>query len=173
MPARIDIVLGDITQQKVDAIVNAANSTLLGGGGVDGAIHRAAGPELREYCRKLGGCPAGQARLTPGFRLPAPWIIHTVGPIWRGGDSGEPELLAACYRNCLTLALENDVRSIAFPQISTGAFGYPLLAACELALETIAGFLDTQSTLEEVRCVCFGEEALTACKNSFERVWRR
>ncbi|MGH8679464.1 MAG: O-acetyl-ADP-ribose deacetylase [Burkholderiales bacterium] len=173
MPTRIKVVLGDITREQVDAIVNAANSTLLGGGGVDGAIHRAAGPELLEFCRTLGGCPAGQARITPGFQLPAKWVIHTVGPVWRGGKSGEPALLAACYRSSLALAVEHGLHSIAFPQISTGAFGYPLHAACVVAADTIARFLNDDAMLEEVRCVCFGDEAFTACKKALERVQLR
>ncbi len=163
MAERILVLHGDITRQKVDAVVNAANTTLLGGGGVDGAIHRAAGPQLLEYCRRLGGCPAGEARITPGFALPVKWIIHTVGPVWLGGKSGEAQLLAACYRNCLRLAADNDVRSIAFPQISTGAYGYPLGQACEIALLQIARFLATDETIEQVRCVCFSEEGFAAC----------
>ncbi len=131
----IEVLKCDITQLPVDAIVNAANSSLMGGGGVDGAIHRAAGPELKEYNRKLGGCPTGEARISPGFRLPAKWIIHTVGPVWHGGDRGEPELLRAAYRNSFKLARAHGVRSIAFPAISTGAYGYPKAAAARIAID--------------------------------------
>lgn len=166
MAERICIVRGDITCQKVDAIVNAANSTLLGGGGVDGAIHRAAGPQLREFCLRLGGCATGEAKITPAFALRAQWIIHTVGPVWRGGAFGEPRLLAACYRNSLRLATGHGVRSIAFPQISTGAYGYPLEQACVIALGEIARYLLTDDSIEEVRCVCFGDDALEACRKA-------
>ena len=133
--AKIRIVKGDITQLIVDAIVNAANSSLLGGGGVDGAIHRVAGPELLAACRPLGGCPTGEARITPGFDLPAQWVIHTVGPVWHGGDSGEPQLLRACYQNTLSLARKHEVTSIAFPAISTGVYGYPKEQATRIALD--------------------------------------
>ena len=149
------IVTGDITKLPVEAIVNAANSSLLGGGGVDGAIHRAAGPELREYNRKLGGCPTGEARISPGFRLPARWVISTVGPVWHGGGGGEPDLLRSCYRNSLQLARKNGVRSIAFPAISTGVYGYPKRQAAAIALEEMHGELDAFDLI--IAC-CFGQE---------------
>jgi O-acetyl-ADP-ribose deacetylase (regulator of RNase III) len=138
----IEALQADITTLEVDAIVNAANTTLLGGGGVDGAIHRAAGPELLEACRRIGGCPTGEARITPGFRLPARWVIHTVGPVWHGGDRNEAALLERCYRNSLALALEYDVRTIAFPSISTGAYGYPKQEAARLAVEVMGDYAD-------------------------------
>jgi len=154
----ISVVLGDITKLAVDAVVNAANSSLLGGGGVDGAIHRAAGPELLEACRSLGGCPTGEARITPGYRLPAHWVIHTVGPVWHGGDRGEPERLAACYGNALKLAAEHGVRRIAFPNISTGVYGYPKLAAAQAAL----GVLRThEQEFDELIVCCFTEPDAT------------
>ena len=137
---KIEVWQGDITTLAVDAIVNAANASLLGGGGVDGAIHRAAGPQLLRACRTLGGCPAGQARITPGFRLPARHVIHAVGPVWRGGGDGEPELLAGCYRNSLALAEEAGCRTVAFPSISTGVYGYPADLAAPLAVDTVATF---------------------------------
>lgn len=152
---RLQIVEGDITTLAVDAIVNAANTSLLGGGGVDGAIHRAAGPGLLEECRKLGGCPPGEARLTGGYNLPARYVIHTVGPIWRGGGQGEFETLAQCYRNSLALAIKHDLHSIAFPSISTGAYGFPIRRAARIALRAILGILDYNSTLEQVMCVCY------------------
>jgi O-acetyl-ADP-ribose deacetylase (regulator of RNase III) len=152
---RLQIIEGDITTLAVDAIVNAANSSLLGGGGVDGAIHRAAGPELLAECRTIGGCPPGQARITGGYNLPAHSVIHTVGPIWRGGGHGEVETLAQCYRNSLALAVEHNIRSIAFPSISTGAYGFPIRRAARIALRTILGVLDYNSTLERVLCVCY------------------
>jgi O-acetyl-ADP-ribose deacetylase (regulator of RNase III) len=157
---RLEVVEGDITAQKVDAIVNAANTTLLGGGGVDGAIHRAAGPELLEECRKLGGCPTGEARITRGYKLPAKWVIHTVGPVWRDGRHHEDELLANCYRNSLALAVQHGVRTIAFPSISTGAYGFPLERAARIAVAEVRDFLQRNSSIEKVVLVCFGRTAL-------------
>jgi O-acetyl-ADP-ribose deacetylase len=155
MPERIEIVQGDITKQVVDAIVNAANSTLLGGGGVDGAIHRVAGPSLLEECRTLKGCPTGEAKITGGYNLPAKWVIHTVGPIWRGGNNQEEELLANCYRNSLALAEKNNIRTIAFPSISTGAYCFPIERASRIAISEIRKFLNSNSSLEKVVIVCF------------------
>lgn len=166
----VEIVHGDITREGVDAIVNAANSTLLGGGGVDGAIHRAAGPKLLEACRKLNGCPTGEARITAGFDLLAKWVIHTVGPVWRGGDHGESELLAACYRNSLSLAREHGLSSIAFPLISTGAYRFPLDAACRIAVNEIARFLQTDNSLSLVRMVCFDLSAKRACEKALNEL---
>lgn len=150
----LEVVRGDITTQDVDAIVNAANSALLGGGGVDGAIHRAAGPELLARCRLLGGCPTGQARITPGFRLRADWVIHTVGPVWRGGDEGEAELLASCYRESLARADEVGARTVAFPAISTGVYRYPKEPAATIAVTTVRS---TPTAVQVVRFVCFDE----------------
>ena len=159
MDAAIEVVDGDITRLDVDAIVNAANSSLLGGGGVDGAIHRAAGPELLAACRRIGGCPTGEARITPGFRLPASYVIHTVGPVWQGGNAGEPELLAACYRNCFRLAAENGVASIAFPAISTGVYSYPMAPAAEIAVREAQAQLAGDGTVSRVVFACFGASA--------------
>jgi len=156
---RIVLVEGDITQQRVDAIVNAANTTLLGGGGVDGAIHRAAGPGLLDECRKVGGCPTGEARITRGCNLPAKWVIHTVGPVWHGGDSREEELLANCYRNSLQLAEKNGVTSVAFPSISTGAYGFPLEPAARIAVAETRRFLETAGSVQRVVFVTFGKTA--------------
>ena len=151
----IEVVRADITTLDVDAIVNAANESLLGGGGVDGAIHRAAGPELLAACRPRGGCPTGEARITPGFRLPAKWVIHTVGPVWRGGDHHEAELLAACYRNSFGLALQHGVRSIAFPAISTGVYGYPKRAAARIA---VAAMRQYEPRFERIVACCHSAE---------------
>jgi O-acetyl-ADP-ribose deacetylase (regulator of RNase III) len=154
---RIEAVQGDLTAERVDAIVNAANSSLMGGGGVDGAIHRVAGPELKDACRPLSGCPPGEARATPGFRLPARWVIHTVGPVWEGGTRGEAEVLASCYRRSLELADELGARSVAFPAISTGAYGYPVGDAARIAVETLRA---TPARVELVRLVAFDEGTL-------------
>lgn len=162
MAERIRIVIGDITTLAVDAIVNAANESLLGGGGVDGAIHRAAGPELLQECRLIGGCPTGEARITRGYRLPAKFVIHTVGPVWRGGGSGEDASLAACYRNALELAQRHGCRSVAFPAISTGIFGFPADRAAVIAIDAVRTFLDRQHIPEEVLFCCFGEASLAA-----------
>ena len=161
----LEVLNADITKLAVDAIVNAANTTLLGGGGVDGAIHRAAGPELLEECRKIGGCPTGEARITRGYRLPAKNVIHTVGPVWRGGNRGEPELLASCYRNSLRLATENGVRSIAFPAISCGAYGYPVEEAAEIAVRECS----KATEMERIILVAFGSDV----EHSLRRLIKR
>ncbi len=157
--ARIEVIQGDITEQDVDAIVNAANSSLLGGGGVDGAIHRAAGRQLLEECRTLGGCPTGEAKITRGYHLPARHVIHTVGPVWRGGEHGEAELLANCYRNSLALAAQHGLRTVAFPAISTGIYGYPLDEATAIAVRETRAFLATHPDIEHVTFICFGPHA--------------
>ena len=166
MDNRIQVLQEDITLQRVDAIVNAANSSLLGGGGVDGAIHRAAGPELLAFCRGLGGCPTGEARISPGFRLQARWVIHTVGPVWRGGNENEDDLLACCYRNSLALAVAQEARSIAFPQISTGAYGFPLSRAAAISIASISEFLSREPRIEVVRCVCFNADAYAVVRQA-------
>jgi len=159
---KIDIARGDITKLEVDAIVNAANTTLLGGGGVDGAIHRAAGPELLAECRTLGGCEAGEAKITRGYRLPARFVIHTVGPIWHGGTHGEPETLANCYRNSLQVAVENGIKTIAFPAISCGAYGYPIEDAAQIAFKTTCDFLAANDEIQRVIFAVWGEDVYKA-----------
>ena len=161
----IEIVEGDITKEQVDAIVNAANSTLLGGGGVDGAIHRAGGPAILEECKTLGGCATGDAKITTGGRLTAKYVIHTVGPVYRDGDHGEPELLASCHRRSLEVALENGVKTVAFPAISCGVYGYPIPQAARVAVKTVAEFLKTHEGIELVRFVLFA----SAIREIFER----
>jgi O-acetyl-ADP-ribose deacetylase (regulator of RNase III) len=162
---RIEAVQGDITREQVDAVVNAANSSLARGGGVDGAIHRAAGPELAAECRTLGGCPTGDAKATSGYRLPARWIIHAVGPVWRGGDQGEPELLASCYRRSLEVADELGARSVAFPAISTGVYGYPPEQAARVAVETLR---NTGTRVELARLVAFDQDTLRLYREVLE-----
>jgi O-acetyl-ADP-ribose deacetylase (regulator of RNase III) len=157
MKNKIEIHKGDITKLNVDAIVNAANTSLLGGGGVDGAIHRAAGPELLEYNRKLGGCPTGEAKISPGFNLPAKHVISTVGPVWSGGNRNEDELLANCYKNSLAVAVENNIRTIAFPSISTGVYHFPVERASKIAVKEVKGFLEKNPTIEKVMFVCFDD----------------
>jgi O-acetyl-ADP-ribose deacetylase len=167
---RVEVVQGDITRQAVDAIVNAANESLLGGGGVDGAIHRAAGPRLLEECRTLGGCQTGQAKITKGYDLLAKWVIHTVGPIWRGGHYQEDELLAMCYSNSMALAVQHSVRTIAFPAISTGVYGFPLERATHIAIAEIKTFLTQNSSIEQVKFVCFGESAYQCYLDALDRL---
>jgi len=170
---RVSVVRGDITRQRVDAIVNAANNTLLGGGGVDGAIHLAAGPGLLEECRGLGRCETGDAKITGAYHLPAGFVIHAVGPVWRGGDSGEDEILASAYTNALRRAIENGVRTLAFPAISTGAYGFPMERAARIAVRTVCGLLSTDETLDRVIFVCRGDDAYHAFTTALENEIRR
>ena len=166
---KIELALGDITKLKVDAIVNAANTTLLGGGGVDGAIHRAAGPELLVECRGIGGCPTGEARITKAYRLPAKHVIHTVGPVWRGGKTNEKELLRNCYRNSMKLADENGVKTIAFPSISTGAYGFPIERAAPIALQVVHENLQTLKNLDKVIFMCFSQSDYDVYEKSMKQ----
>jgi O-acetyl-ADP-ribose deacetylase (regulator of RNase III) len=167
---RIVVVAGNITQQRVDAIVNAANTTLLGGGGVDGAIHRAAGPELLAECRTLGGCATGQAKITRGYKLPAKWVIHTVGPVWRDGNHNEDELLASCYRSCFALVEQHGIKTVAFPSISTGAYGFPMARAARIAVRETKDFLERNRPVEKVILVCFGTHALEIHKAALAEI---
>jgi len=166
--AAIEVAQGDITKEAVDAIVNAANRSLLGGGGADGAIHRAGGPAILEACKKLGGCETGDAKITTGGNLPAKYVIHTVGPVYRDGKSGEPELLASCFRRSLEVALENDVRTVAFPAISCGVYGYPIPEAAAIAVKTTAEFLETHQGIERVRFVLFSADVHDAFAAALE-----
>ncbi|MCI0573516.1 MAG: O-acetyl-ADP-ribose deacetylase [Myxococcaceae bacterium] len=170
MERSLTLVQGNIVEQQVDAIVNAANPSLLGGGGVDGAIHRAAGPELLAACRALGGCPPGETRITPGFRLPARYVLHTVGPVWRGGTEGEPEVLARCYRSALALAREHGLASVAFPSISTGAYGYPIELAAPIALAELRAHLREETSVTQITVVLFSAEDLAAYRQALARL---
>ena len=168
MPERIEVIEGDITELAVDAIVNAANTSLLGGGGVDGAIHDAAGPELLEECRTLGGCPVGEARITRGYELPARHVIHTVGPVWRGGRQGEDDDLANCYGNSLALAARHGLRTVAFPAISTGAYGFPADRAAKIAVREVRDFLQREARIDKVIFVCFDARARRAYETAMK-----
>ena len=168
MKTKIEIIKGDITLLKVDAIVNAANSTLLGGGGVDGAIHHAAGPQLLEACRKLNGCKTGNAKITKGYILPAKFVIHTVGPVWTGGNNNEDKLLASCYRNSLQVAVDNKIKTIAFPAISTGIYRFPLERATKIAVAEVKIFLEKNQSIEQITFVCFDEGTYDIYKKIFE-----
>ena len=173
----LTVIQADITTLPLDAIVNAANSSLLGGGGVDGAIHRAAGKELVEYCRTLDGCPTGDAKISPGFKLPAQYVIHTVGPVWHGGNQGEPELLASCYRNSIQLTVDNDITSIAFPAISTGVYGYPIEQATEIAIgsviDSVKQAAQSGSAIEEVVFCCFSAGDAAIYQKKLETIKER
>ena len=171
MEDRVEIIQGDITRQEVDAIVNAANNTLLGGGGVDGAIHRAAGPQPIAETRKIGGCPTGEAKVTKGYRLPAKWVIHTVGPVWGGGKRNEDNLLANCYRNSFKAAKDLGAKTIAFPSISTGAYMFPLERATEIALNETKRFLKTDKDLKRVVFICFGEKVLKVYQDLYRKIF--
>jgi O-acetyl-ADP-ribose deacetylase (regulator of RNase III) len=170
VPHRIAVIAGDITQQRVDAIVNAANTTLLGGGGVDGAIHRAAGPELLAECRTLGGCATGHAKITQGCKLPAKWVIHTVGPVWRDGNHNEDELLASCYRSCFALVEQHGIKTVAFPCISAGAYGFPMDRAARIAVRETKSFLERNRSVGKVILVCFGASALEIYKVALREI---
>jgi O-acetyl-ADP-ribose deacetylase (regulator of RNase III) len=163
---RIAVIAGDITRQRVDAIVNAANTTLLGGGGVDGAIHHAAGPELLAECRTLGGCATGQAKITRGYKLPAKWVIHTAGPVWQDGSQGEDELLASCYRSCFALVEKHGIKTVAFPAISAGVYGFPMERAARIAVRETKHFLERNQSVEKAVLVCFGASALEIYKTA-------
>ena len=165
---RITVVEGDITRQLVDAIVNAANTTLLGGGGVDGAIHRAAGAGLLAECRTLGGCATGQAKITRGYKLPAKWVIHAVGPVWQDGDHGEDELLASCYRSCFALVEQHGIKTVAFPSISAGAYGFPMDRAARITVRETKDFLERNQSVEKVILVCFGARALEIYREALD-----
>lgn len=170
MKTRLEIIIGDITTQEIDAIVNAANHSLLGGGGVDGAIHKAAGSELLAETRTLNGCATGEAKITKGYKVLAKHVIHTVGPIWQGGDNNEEDLLANCYKNSLNLALENNLKTIAFPSISTGVYGYPIELASKIALTEIKNFLEKHKEIEKVVVVCFGQRDLESYQQSYKDI---
>ncbi len=170
MSEKISIIEGDITEQNVDAIVNAANGSLLGGGGVDGAIHRAAGPKLLEECRMLNGCETGEAKITKGYNLPARWVIHTVGPVWHGGSNHEDELLAQCYTNSLSLATKHRLKAVAFPSISTGVYGFPVERASRIALKTVASYLSAAVFPEKVIVICFSHKDYKIYSNSLKEV---
>ncbi len=169
---KIEIIRGDITLLSVDAIVNAANNTLLGGGGVDGAIHRAAGPALKEECKKLKWCDTGDAKITKGYNLPAKWVIHTVGPIWNGGNNNEDELLANCYRRCFELAKQYSIKTIAFPSISTGAYGFPIERASRIALKEVKNFLEKDNEIDKIILVCFSDKDYKCYLDAYKEIFK-